>query len=619
VSTKALAATTVSEKKQEDLPSPRWRERLQALKNVPPVMKFVWEAAPAIVVGELASRVAAALVPLCALVITRHIIDNIVALRSHGTPLPPVFWWLVAGEFALAAFAAILMRVVDFCDIALAERFMRHISVRLMKHAANLDLMSYEDPVFYDKLERARVQSTDRVQMIKIAGRLVQEFVTTVSLAAGILFYAPWLLLALIVCVVPAFLGETHFAFLGYSMSFQQTPARRELDYLRMVGGTKEGAKEVKLFGLAPFLVNRYSEVATELCDQTLRVARRRLSVGSLLTLLGVVGYYGTYAFVISQTVRGVLTLGEMTLLAGAIAGASTNIQAVFTTFSEIANQALFMTDLLLFFSVKPKISSVANALQVPKKIHEGFEFKNVSFQYPGSSRQVLKNVSFKLGTSERIAIVGENGQGKTTIVKLLTRLYEPTDGQILLDGKDLREYDLESLWSQIGVIFQDFMRYEMTASNNIAVGRIEEVKNQFLIRAAANKSLAEHAIRKLPQGFDQVLGSRFEGAVDLSGGEWQKIAIARAYLRDAQLLILDEPTAALDARSEHEVFQRFTELTTGKMSVLISHRFSTVKMADRILVLKNGEIAEQGRHDQLLKVGGAYAEMFELQAASYR
>ena len=619
MSTKAFPRTEVIKSKDSDIPSPRWRERLQALKNVPPVLKFVWEAAPGIVIGELASRIAAALVPLAALIITRHIIDHIVALRSNQTPLPHVFWWLVAAEFVLAAFAAMLMRVVDFCDTALAERFMRHISVRLMKHAANLDLMSYEDPIFYDKLERARVQSTDRVQMIKIGGRLVQEFVTTVSLAAGILFYAPWLLLALFVCVVPAFLGETHFAFLGYSMSFQQTPARRELDYLRMVGGTKEGAKEVKLFGLAPFLVDRYSKVATDLCDQTLRVARRKLTVGSLLALLGVAGYYGTYAFVILQTVRGTLTLGQMTLLAGAIAGASSNIQAVFTTFSEIANQALFMTDLLEFFSVKPKISSVRNAIQVPKKIREGFEFRNVSFQYPGSARQVLKNVSFKLGTSERIAIVGENGQGKTTIVKLLTRLYDPTEGQILLDGKDLREYDLESLWAQIGVIFQDFMRYEMTASANIAVGRIEELQNQFLIRAAANKSLAEHAIRKLPQGFDQVLGSRFEGAVDLSGGEWQKIAIARAYLRDAQLLILDEPTAALDARSEHEVFQRFSELTTGKMSVLISHRFSTVKMADRILVLKNGEIAEQGKHEQLLKVGGAYAEMFELQAASYR
>jgi ATP-binding cassette subfamily B protein len=551
--------------------------------------------------------------------VTQIIIAAIYALHAKQTPLPHYFWALVTLEFALAGFAAILMRVIDFCDTTLAERFMKHISVRLMKHAANLDLMSYEDPVFYDKLERARVQSTDRVQMIKISGRLIQETVTTISLAAGIFVYSPWLLIALVACVVPAFLGETHFAFLGYSLSFQQTPARRELDYLRLLGGTKEGAKELKLFGLAPFLVGRYSDVATELHDQTIGVARHRLFIGSLLAMVGVAGYYGTYAFVIYHTVIGAITLDTMIFLAGAIGGASSNIQAVFTTFSEIANQALFMTDLLQFFAVKPKIFSKPGALPAPKKIQQGFEFKNVSFAYPGSSRMILKNVSFKLTPSERIAIVGENGQGKTTIVKLLTRLYDPTEGQILLDGRDLREYDLESLWQEIGVIFQDFMRYEMTASANIAVGRIEERNNPFQIRAAANKSLAEQAIRRLPKGFDQVLGSRFEGAVDLSGGEWQKIAIARAYLRDAQLLILDEPTAALDARSEHEVFQRFSELTEGKMSLLISHRFSTVKMSNRILVLKDGEIAEQGQHDQLLRMGGHYAGMFELQAANYR
>jgi ATP-binding cassette, subfamily B, bacterial len=621
VSTRALIGSQpVSEAKPaEDQPSPRWGERLRALRNVPPVMKFVWEAAPGIVLASLFARVTAALVPLCILKVTQKIIDSIYVLRAQGTPLPHYFWWLVAFEFLLAGFATLLMRLVDYCDTALAERFTRHISVRLMKHAANLDLMSYEDPVFYDKFERAKVQSTDRVAMIKIAGRLIQEFVTTLSLAIGILVYSPWLLLALVACVVPVFLGETHFAFLGYSLAFQQTPARRELDYLRVLGGTKEGAKEVKLFGLASFLVNRYSDVAGNLCDQTLRVARRRLSIGSLLALVGVAGYYGTYGFVVYQTVIGVLTLGTMTMLAGAIAGASTNIQAVFTTFSEVTNQALFMTDLLDFFSVKPKIMSRPGAMAAPKHIQQGFEFKNVSFQYPGSSRQILKNVSFRLGPSERIAIVGENGQGKTTIVKLLTRLYDPTEGQILLDGKDLREYDLQSLWQQIGVIFQDFMRYEMTASANIAVGRIEERNNPFRIRTAANKSLAEHAIRKLPKGFDQVLGSRFEGAVDLSGGEWQKIAIARAYLRDAQLLILDEPTASLDARSENEVFQRFSELTAGKMSVLISHRFSTVKMSNRILVLKDGTIAEQGPHDQLMKDGGHYAELFELQAANYR
>jgi ATP-binding cassette, subfamily B, bacterial len=621
VSTRALVGSQpVSEvKPAEDIPSPRWGERIHALKNIPRVMKFVWEAAPAVVVGEAIARVAVALIPLSMLIVTRSIIDAIYAYKAHQTPLPGFFWWLVALEFGLAGFAALVARLIDFCDTTLAERFMRHISITLMKHAANLDLLSYEDPVFYDKLERARAQSTDRVQTIKIAGRLIQEAITTISLAAGIFFYSPWLLLALFVCVVPAFMGETHFAFLTYSMSFQQTPARRELDYLRTVSGTKEGAKEVKLFGLAPFLVGRYSDVADRLYDQTVGVARRKLTVGSLLGLLGVAGYYGTYAFVIYQTVHGSLSIGKLTMLAGAIAAASTNIQAVFITFAEIANQALFMTDLLEFFDVRPKIQSNTGALAAPKRIQQGFEFKNVSFSYPGSSRVILKNVNFKLAPSERIAIVGENGQGKTTIVKLLTRLYDPTEGQILLDGRDLREYDLDSLWQQIGVIFQDFMRYEMTASANIAVGRIEERHNPFRIRAAANKSLAEQAIRKLPKGFDQVLGSRFEGAVDLSGGEWQKIAIARAYLRDAQLLILDEPTAALDARSEHEVFQRFSELTEGKMSLLISHRFSTVKMSNRILVLKGGEIAEQGPHDQLLKDGGHYAELFELQAANYR
>ncbi|HJZ51843.1 MAG TPA: ABC transporter ATP-binding protein [Candidatus Acidoferrales bacterium] len=621
MSARALVGSQpVSEvKPAEDIPSPRWGERIHALKNIPRVMKFVWEAAPAVVVGEAVARVTVALIPLSMLIVTRSIIDAIYAYKAHQTPLPGFFWWLVALEFGLAGFAAIVARLTDFCDTTLAERFMRHISITLMKHAANLDLLSYEDPVFYDKLERARAQSTDRVQTIKIAGRLIQEAITTISLAAGIFFYSPWLLLALFVCVVPAFMGETHFAFLTYSMSFQQTPARRELDYLRTVSGTKEGAKEVKLFGLAPFLVGRYSDVADRLYDQTVGVARRKLNVGSLLGLLGVAGYYGTYAFVIYQTVHGSLSIGKLTMLAGAIAAASTNIQAVFITFAEIANQALFMTDLLEFFDVRPKIQSNTGALAAPKRIQQGFEFKNVSFSYPGSSRVILKNVNFKLAPSERIAIVGENGQGKTTIVKLLTRLYDPTEGQILLDGRDLREYDLDSLWQQIGVIFQDFMRYEMTASANIAVGRIEERHNPFRIRAAANKSLAEQAIRKLPKGFDQVLGSRFEGAVDLSGGEWQKIAIARAYLRDAQLLILDEPTAALDARSEHEVFQRFSELTEGKMSLLISHRFSTVKMSNRILVLKGGEIAEQGPHDQLLKDGGHYAELFELQAANYR
>jgi ATP-binding cassette subfamily B protein len=455
--------------------------------------------------------------------------------------------------------------------------------------------------------------------MIQSTGRLVQEIVTTGSLAAGICLFSPWILIALIVCVVPGFLAETHFAFVGYSLSVQQTPARREMEYFRVLGGSKESAKEQKLFGLGSFLVDRYTALSDQLHRQTVGLAKRRLLVGLPLALLGALGYYGAYAFAIHQTVVGVITLGTLTFLAGAIAGASSNIQAVFSTFSSIADQALYLTDLLEFFTIQPKVFSKPGALLAPRPIGRGFEFKNVSFSYPGSSRLLLNNINFCLGPSERIALVGKNGEGKTTLVKLLTRLYDVTSGQILLDGVDIREYDLDDLWKEIGVIFQDFMRYEMTSSENIAIGRIEERNNQFRIRAAAMKSLAEEVIKQLPKRYDQLLGSRFKGGVDLSGGEWQRMALARAYLRDAQLLILDEPTASLDARSEHEVFKRFAELTEGKMSLLISHRLSTVRMADRILVLENGSIAEQGYHDQLLRTGGSYAEMFELQAASYR
>jgi ATP-binding cassette subfamily B protein len=599
-------------------PVPRWKDRLNALRNTLPIFRMVWEASPRIVVTNVGVRLIVSLLPLAMLAVTKVIIDSIYGYRANHIALPTYFWWLVVTEFALACVSTILVRVTDYCDTVLADKYAKYVSVRIMQHASHLDLTTYEDPTFQDKLERARVQGTDRVLMIQAAGRLIQQVVTTASLAFSICLFSPWLLAALIVCVVPAFLGETHFAFLGYSLSFVQTPARREMEYLRVIGGSKESAKELKLFGIGPYLVERFTNLAMRLHGETARLARKRLFVGSLLTLLGTLGYYGTYAYVIYQTVAGVLGIGMLTFLAGAIAGASSNIQLVFSTFSTIADQALFVGDLLDFFAVKPVVSSKPGAIRVPRPIRLGFEFRNVSFAYP-NGREVLSGVSFKLSPSERIALVGENGQGKTTIVKLLTRLYDPTAGQILLDGKDLRDYDLDDLWSEIGVIFQDFMRYDLTASENIAMGRIEERDNIFRIRAAAQKSLAEEVIRKLPNGYVQQLGTRFDGGTDLSGGEWQKLALARAYLREAQVLVLDEPTASLDARSEHEVFERFAELTRGKMAMLISHRFSTVRMADRIFVLQGGRIAEEGPHDQLMQSGGRYAEMFEMQAASYR
>jgi len=549
--------------------------------------------------------------------VSKQILDA-VQIHFSGKPLPEHFWWLVGAEFLLAATGAVLGRTAGFFDALLADRFTRHVSVEVIKHASRLDLASYEDPVFYDKLERARVQATDRIAMINAIGALIQQFIVAVSLSAGIFWFSPWLLLLLIVAVVPAFLGESHFAFLGYSLNIRQTPVRRQLDYLRVLGASKESAKELKLFGLGDFITDEYARLANNLYDQNVALARRRLWAGAFLSLLSTAGYYGAFAYVVYRTVSGDLSWGTLQFLAGAIAGASNNIQTIFSTFSSIADQSLFLTDLVVFFQVQPTVASKPDAIPAPRPIRDGFLFENVSFSYPGSPRRVLDHLNLRIEPGERIALIGENGQGKTTIVKLITRLYDPTGGRILLDGVDLRDYSIEDLNREIGVIFQDFMRYEMTARSNIAVGRIDN-ESQSDIQQAAKKSLADAVIRRLPKGYEQLLGRRFEGGLDLSGGEWQKVALARAYLRDAQLLILDEPTAALDARSEYEVFQRFAELTHGKMALLISHRFSTVRMADRIVVLENGNIAEQGSHAQLMALSARYAEMFELQAASYR
>jgi ATP-binding cassette subfamily B protein len=426
-------------------------------------------------------------------------------------------------------------------------------------------------------------------------------------------------LLLLVAGVVPAFMGESHFAFLGYAKNFRQTPIRRQLDYLRVAGGSKEAAKELKLFGLGSFFTERFARLSDQIYEEDVSLARRRLVAGSLLSVIGTAGYYSAYVFVIWRTVTGLLSIGTLAFLSGAILQASANIQQIFSTVSSIADQALFLTDLIAFFAMEPTIRSKPNALPAPRPIQSGFEFRNVSFRYPGSSRLILDGLNFHLSPGERVAVVGENGQGKTTIVKLLTRLYDPSEGQVLLDGADLREYNLEDLYRNIGIIFQDFMRYEMTARENIAVGRIEEIDSLLLLQQAAEKSMADEVISRLPGQYEQMLGRRFDGGVDLSGGEWQKVALARAYLRNAQLLVLDEPTAALDARSEFQVFQRFSELTAGKMALFISHRFSTVRMADRIVVIEGGRVAEDGDHEQLTHLGGRYAEMFEMQAGSYR
>ena len=595
-----------------------WLERLRALRNVPPVLAILWESGPSVVTWGLVLRVFVALLPFAMAKVAQYIINDIAnVLRGHS--LAENFWWLVGTEVALNVALGLLMRGVDYTDQLLANRYTQHVSVRVMEQAARLDLTTYEDPVFYDRLERARVQATDRLVLIQQMGRLVQQVITTLAFSAALAWASPWLVLLLAAGVLPSFLGETHFAFLGYAKNFRQTPAKRQMDYLRQVAGSREGAKEVKLFGLHGFFTDRFKALADHIYREDVALSRSKLFIGGLLGVIGTLGYYGAYIYVIWRTLGGRYDIGQFTFLTTAIQQASSNLQQVFSTASGIADQALFLTDLLAFFEMKPTVDANPGGRPFPSLIKEGFEFRNVSFAYPGTTRRVLKNFNMVLRPGERIALIGENGQGKTTVVKLITRLYDPTEGQILLDGVDLREYSLEDLHRNIGVIFQDFVRFEMTARENIAVGRVDRIANQEDLESAAHKSLADTVIDKLAGGYDQMLGRRFEGGVELSGGEWQKIALARAYLRDAQLLILDEPTAALDAKSELEVFERFAELTQGKMALLISHRFSTVRMADRIVVLSGGRLIEEGNHQQLMAAGGVYASMFEMQAASYR
>jgi ATP-binding cassette subfamily B protein len=595
-----------------------WSDRVCALKNIPPVLHFVWESGPVVVFWNISIRIAAAFLPVGIGIIVRFIIDGVNRIRLHQS-LPQGFWWLVVAEMALAVLMGGLSRAVDYFDNLLADRYTHHVSVEVMRKAAALDVTVYEDPVFYDRLERARVQATDRLAMIQQMGRLIQQTLTAMAFSAVLVFYSPILLLLLIAGILPAFLGESHFAFLTYAKNFRQTPRKRLMDYLRQVGGSKEASKELKLFNLSGFLTGRFESISHTIYEENVALNRRRLFWGGLLSILGQLGYYAAYALSILKTIQGQYSVGDLTLITAAIMQAMSNIQQAFSTASGVADQALFLTDLLAFFAMEPVVKSKPNGLRAPRPVLSGFEFHDVSFAYPGTNRRVLERFNFTLRPGERVALIGENGQGKTTVVKLITRLYDPTEGQILLDGVDLREYDLDDLHAEIGVIFQDFMRYEMSARENIAVGRVEVEHTEQDIEFAAEKSLASEVIARLPGGYDQTLGRRFEGGVDLSGGEWQKMALARAYLRDAQLLILDEPTASLDARSEFEVFERFAELTSGKMALLISHRFSTVRMADRIVVLESGRLVEEGSHQQLMVLGGRYAAMFEMQAASYR
>ena len=631
---------------------------MAALRYVPPLLRMVWTTHRGFTATMAVLRVARAFIPVATLWIGKLIIDAVIALRRDQSHLASL-WNLVAIEIAIVVAGEILARASALVESLLGDLFSNHTSVRLMEHAATLDLQQFEDPAFYDQLERARRQTVGRIGLLAELLSMSQDTLTLASLGTALLVFSPWLVLLLAAAVLPSFIGETHYASLEYSLLYRWTPERRQLDYLRYLAASDVNAKEVQMFGLAQWLIDRYRVLADRFYEENKQLSIRKGIVSTALSVLGMLGYYGAYVIILVRAVGGVISIGTLTFLAGSFGRSRDIIQRLLISASDIYEQSLYLKDMFDFFDMRPNIVSRPGAPQVPDPIRDGFVFEDVGFQYPGSDRWAVRHVSFSLRPGERLAFVGENGAGKTTVTKLMARLYDPTEGRILLDGIDLKEYDLSSVRRAIGVIFQDFVRFDMRFDENIGVGHIDRVREYLdrvgandvaiesvppewsfdsspaslrpqqsnghtepvpeVLSTAAEQSLASVLLPRFSDGYRQMLGRRFDSGVDLSGGEWQKVALARAYMRDAKVLILDEPTAALDARAEYEVFVRFSELVAGRMAVLISHRFSTVRMADRIIVFQHGQIAEEGSHAELVARGGPYSELFRLQAAGYQ
>ena len=597
------------------------RERLAALKNLPLFFKLVWQTSKPLAFLDGFLRLLQSVLPLAVLYIGKLIIDQVVMLTRAGNQhlSHTHLWQLIVMEFGVIILMTALGKIINLVDALLGELLTYRTSIKIMTHAATLDLDQFEDAGFYDKLERARQQTTGRALLLSQVFGQFQDFITIGFLAAGLIAFNPWLMLVLLVSIIPSFLGEAYFNAKNYNLIRSQTHGRREMEYLNLIGSSDDSAKEIRLFDLSGFFINRFKNISGRFYQATKNLEVRRTLLGVFLTLPGSIGYYVAFVFIIKGVLAGTITIGHLTFLIGSIRQLGMLSQNVMNRVSMIAKGALHLRDFFDFFRIQPRFTPSKNPRPFPKPIKHGFVFENVGFKYLNSNRWANRHLSFTLHAGEKLALVGENGAGKTTLVKLLVRLYEPTEGRILLDGHDLREYDLGELRSEIGIIFQDYLRYQMTTAENIAMGNVKEKDNRPLIINSAKQSLANLIIERLPETYDQMLGRKFNNGVELSGGEWQKIALARAYMRNSQLMILDEPTAALDARAEYEVFERFAELTKDKAAMLISHRFSTVRMANRILVLDKGQLIELGSHEELLEKGGRYAELFQLQAMGYR
>ena len=594
-----------------------------AFMNIRRAFGLVWQAHWPSSLAMAGSTLVGALLPAGQAWVGKLIVDAVVnAINAHtGAPagLQAVLPLLIA-EFVLLVLQAANGQARTLAEHVLHARIVLTINTSIIGKALELDLAHFENAEFYDKMQNARREADYRsLQIVNGGFYVVQNIITLLSFAALLVRFSPWLALVLFLATLPAFIAQSRYAELNFRVLSWRAPEARLLNYLEHILTDYDAVKEVKLFGLGEPLLGRYASLFWKFLREDQGIAQKRSLASLGWGLVATVTYYGAYAWIVWRAVGGLITLGDMTLYLGIFRSSQSMFEAVLQGLSELYENGLFMSNLFAFLELKTQMIATATPVPAPKDIQQGIEFRGVSFRYEGHEDWALRDVNLVIHPREKIALVGPNGAGKTTLIKLLTRLYDPTEGQILLDGVDLRDFDLVDLHQRIGVIFQDFVRYHLAASENVGFGQIDQLADKARIEGAARKSGADAVIRGLPDGYETTLGRWFDKGRELSGGEWQKVALARAFMRACEVIVLDEPTAALDAENELRVFQQFRELTVDKIAVLISHRFSTVRMADRIFVIEDGHISEAGTHADLLQLGATYARLFTLQAESYR
>jgi ATP-binding cassette, subfamily B, bacterial len=586
------------------------------------VLQLVWSSSRLLTSGLAASNILQSVLPVLQVWLAGRLIDEVVEGFNAGGGdehiRSVVYLALAQGAIFLAS--SLLGALGNISQQLLQERLSIHIQLQVMEHANSLDLADFENATYYDQLQQAQNESQRRpVQMVSQVFGLIRSVITFGSMIALLASLSWWIALAALVSPIPAFISDSRYGWWGFQMMRRQSPVRRAMSYLVTLMTTDEYAKEVKLFTAGDYFTKRYRTVAEGYYAETKRLLTHRYLAGFGWGSLTTIASSGTFLYVAVLAIRGQVTLGALTVYTQAAGQVQGAFQGILGGIQGIYENGLYLSTLYDLLEREPKIAAPEDPVPVTRPFTQGIEFRNVSYRYPDRPTPALQNVSFTIEPGETIALVGQNGAGKSTIVKLLGRLYDPDEGQILVNGVDIRDYDPVALREQIGVMFQDYATYQFSAADNIGIGNVEQIADERAILEAAERAGADRVISRLPAGYQTALGKWFEGGHQLSGGEWQKVALARAFMRDAQILILDEPTAALDARAEHELFSRIRELTEGRIAIFISHRFSTARMADRIFVLEHGRLIESGTHEELMLTAGPYSELFELQAASYR